>query len=127
MPKNRQRSGLQKDFSAIFQGVWIPKKTRAARPAQAPNPPEQGRQTEQNQMEHIEQIKQIISSMTCSKGFDCFKSGFENLCKAKIVGGGKTIECSPENKRPCEYRFGFVDKSFCKCRLRYYVARNFNK
>jgi hypothetical protein len=127
MPKNRQRFGLQKDFSAIFQGVWIPKRTRAARPAQAPNPPEQGRQTEQNQTEHIEQIEQIINSMTCSKGFDCFKSGFENLCKAKIVGDGKTIECSPENKRPCEYRFGFVDKSFCKCRLRYYVARNFNK
>jgi len=127
MPKNRQRSGLQKDFSAIFQGVWIPKKTRAARPAQAPNPPEQGRQTEQNQTEHIEQIKQIISSMTCSKGFDCFKSGFENLCKAKIAGDGKTIECSPENKRPCEHRLGFVDKYFCKCRLRYYVAKNFNK
>jgi hypothetical protein len=127
MPKNRQRSGLQKDFSAIFQGVWIPKKTRAARPAQAQNPPEQGRQTEQKQTEHIEQIEQIISSMTCSKGFECFKSGFKNLCKAKIVGDGKIIECSPENKRPCEYRFCFVDKSFCKCRLRYYVAMNFNK
>ncbi len=127
MPKNRQRSGLQKDFSAIFQGVWIPKRNRAARPAQAPNPPEQGRQTEQNRTEHIKQIEQIINSMTCSKGFECFKSGFENLCKAKIVGDGKIIECSPENKRPCEYRFSFVDKSFCKCRLRYYIATNLNK
>jgi len=127
MPKNKQRSGLQKDFLTIFKGCWIPKRNRAARPAQAPNPPEQGRQPEQNRAEHIEQIERIIKSMTCSKGFECFKSGFENLCKAKVGASGRTIECSPENKRPCEYRFSFADKCFCKCRLRYYVATNFNK
>ena len=65
--------------------------------------------------------------MTCSKGFECFKSGFENLCRVRIVGDGKVIECSPENRQSCEYRFGFMDKTFCKCRLRYYIAKNLNK
>jgi hypothetical protein len=134
MSKNKQRSGLQKDFAAIFEGVWVPKKASAARPASKPNPPEQEQQAEQaeqadrtNQAEHIEQIEKIIASMTCSKGFECFKSGFENLCRVRIVGNGKVIECPPENRQSCEYRFGFMDKTFCKCRLRYYIARNLNK
>jgi hypothetical protein len=131
MSKNKQRSGLQKDFAAIFEGVWVPKKARAARQPPKPDPQEQEQQAEQagqtNPAEHVEQIERIIASMTCSKGFECFKSGFENLCRANIVGNGQIIECSPENRQSCEYRFGFMDKTFCKCRLRYYIARNLNK
>jgi len=131
MSKNKQRSGLQKDFATIFEGVWVPKKTRAPHPAPKTDPQEQQQQTGQADQadltEHIGQIEKIIGSMTCSKGFDCFKSGFENLCRAKIVGDGKIIECSPENRQSCEHRFGFMDKTFCKCRLRHYIAKNLNK
>jgi len=131
MSKNKQRSGLQKDFAAIFEGVWVPKKARAARQPPKPAPQQQEQQAEQagqtNPAEHVEQIEKIIASMTCSKGFECFKSGFENLCRVRILGDGKVIECSPENRQSCEYRFGFMDKTFCKCRLRYYIARNLNK
>ncbi len=119
MAKPKQRAGLQKDFSAIFQGVWIPKKPRrrqAEEPAAA-----------QEHERQINEIEQIISSMKCSKDFACFKSGFQNLCKIKVIGDGKIIECSPENDFPCEYRFSFMDRTFCKCELRYYIARNLNK
>lgn len=127
MSKNKQRSGLQKDFAGIFEGVWVPKKARAARQAPKPDPQEQGQAGWTNPAEHVEQIERIIASMTCSKGFECFKSGFENLCRANIVGNSQIIECSPENRQSCEYRFGLMDKTFCKCRLRYYIARNLNK
>jgi hypothetical protein len=127
MSKNKQRSGLQKDFAGIFEGVWVPKKARAARQAPKPASQQQEQAGWTNPAEHVEQIEKIVASMTCSKGFECFKSGFENLCRANIVGNSQIIECAPENRQSCEYRFGFMDKSFCKCRLRYYIARNLNK
>lgn len=143
MPKPKQRTGLQKDFSAIFQGVWVPQKPHTAQPTDASTSHEhqqktnQAEQTEQaqrrenaqktEQANHTEQIEQIIRSMKCAKDFECFKSGFQKLCKVKNVGEGKIIECSPENRFPCEYRFSFMGKTFCKCQLRYYIARNLNK
>ncbi len=44
MPKNKQRSGLQKDFAAIFEGVWVPKKARAGHQAPKPYPQQQEQQ-----------------------------------------------------------------------------------
>jgi len=40
----------------------------------------------QDLKEHKEKIEQIMSDMTCSKDFECYKSGFDNLCKAKVIG-----------------------------------------
>lgn len=74
--------------------------------------------------EHRRGIEKIKSSMKCPKGFACYNSNFENLCKVRNIGEGKIIECSPENQAPCVYRFTFMGKIFCKCPLRYYVARN---
>jgi hypothetical protein len=116
----RRKAGLQKEFSAIFKDVWIPDKRRASPPdsRQAPQ--------EQNQ-EHTRRIKEIIARMKCQKDFECFTSGYARLCKAKIVGEGNLVECSPENRQSCEFRFCFVGRSFCKCPLRYYIAKNLNK
>ena len=38
---------------------------------------------EQNQKQEIEKI---IGGIKCPKDFKCYKSGFENLCKAKDIG-----------------------------------------
>ena len=122
MSKPKRRAGLQKDFESIFEGVWIPKKPHLDHTPAAPARPEQ-----YSHAEHAEQIQKIISSMKCEKDFECFKSGFQKLCKIKSIGDGKVIECSPENQGSCEYRFTFMDKNFCKCELRYYVARNLKK
>lgn len=119
MRKPKQRAGLQKDFSAIFKGVWVPKKPHTKQPIDA-----LALHEHQQQMSEMEQI---IGSMKCAKDFECFKSGFQKLCKVKNIGEGKVIECSPENRSPCEYKFSFMAKTFCKCELRYYIARNLNK
>jgi len=118
----KRRFGLQKEFSAIFDGVWVPKRPRAKGPSDAPASEEQ-----QQQQQQMKQIEQIISSMKCSKDFECFKSGFEKLCKVNVIGNGKVIECLPENRGGCEFRFSFLGRSFCKCELRYYIAKNLNK
>jgi len=118
MSKHKRRSGLQKDFESIFQGVWIPKKPRRVQTPDTATPPEQPAPPPPN--EHIEQIEQITKSMKCSKDFECYKSGFEKLCKIKNIGDGKVIECSPENRGQCEYRFRFMGKDLCKCQLRHY-------
>ena len=115
----KRRSGLQKDFSAIFDGVWVPKKPEPRPPAEVPTPEEYRKQ--------MEQMERIMASMTCSKGFECVKSGFKKLCKVENIGDGKVIGCSPENKGPCEYRFAFMGRSFCKCELRYYIAQHLKK
>ena len=115
----KRRTGLQKDFATIFEGVWIPKKPE---PKPSPDVP-----TPREYQQQIQQIERIIASMKCAKDFECFKSGFQKLCKVEKIGDGKVIGCSPENKEPCEYRFAFMGKSFCKCELRYYIAQNLNK
>jgi len=119
MPKDKQRVGLQKNFAAIFDGVWVPKKPNTKRPHDA--------LTAQEYQQQTAEIEQIIGSMKCAKNFECFKSGFQTLCKVKNIGNGKIIECSPENHHSCEFRFSFTRKTFCKCPLRYYIAKNLNK
>jgi hypothetical protein len=115
MPKCRV--GLQKEFSEIFDGVWIPKRTRPKKP---PTAPEQKKQQEW-------QIKQIIAAMKCAKDFQCYKSGLTNLCKAKLVADTGLVECLPENQQACEFRASFMDRTFCKCQLRCYIAKNLHK
>lgn len=190
MSKPKKKFGLQKDFSKIFEGVWIPPKPRGkGAPAQpdaqhppskiqnpalapqdttvetpkaveqeqptrapvidelknTPEPPSLERQdyaadnaaTIDEQAPAIEMplqtdpaeqpnpdILKIAGSMKCSKGFVCYKSNFNQLCKVRNIGEGKVIECSPVNQGPCVYRFSFMGKIFCKCPLRYYIARN---
>ena len=188
MSKSKKKIGLQKDFSKIFDGVWVPQRpgreqARADEAAQEQSravetpasddkkhgagtamPPEQERTirtaaseehrlaggipaskeadlaavgpapAEQGQngdtatlREHYREIERIMASMKCPKGFVCYRSGFRDLCKVTTVGEGKIIECSPENRGPCVYRFSFAGRVFCKCALRYYVARNLKR
>lgn len=116
MAKNR--IGLQKNFSKIFEGVWIPRKTRARGAFAA---------AAQDKELHKRKMERIISQMKCSKGFECCKSGFKNLCKVKKAADTGLIECSPENQQPCEFRYSFMDKSFCNCQLRCFIAENLHR
>ncbi len=114
----KYRVGLQKDFSEIFDSVWIPKRTRTKKPTPALG---------QKQQQQQQQIKNIIAAMKCAKNFQCYKSGFMNLCKAKLVPDIGLVECSPENQQDCEFRTSFMDRTFCKCQLRCYIAKNLHK
>lgn len=75
--------------------------------------------------EHERRIQEIMSEMQCSKDFKCYKSGFEKLCKARIICDGSLIECLEEKAQPCELGFSFGYGYFCNCTLRKYIARNF--
>jgi hypothetical protein len=183
MSKPKKRIGLQKDFSKIFDGVWVPQRpgqeqvqANGGRAVETPisddkergvgtsmsaeqesairTAPSEGhgfaggmpafkvpdrtaggatldKQVRDDDAatlrEHYREIEKIMASMKCPKGFVCYRSGFRDLCKVNSVGEGKIIECSPENRGPCVYRFSFAGRVFCKCALRYYIARNLKR
>ena len=74
--------------------------------------------------EHIKQVKQIIRGMSCRKNFKCYTSDFEDLCKARDLGMENFLECHEKESEPCEFSFPFGKGFFCKCPLRYFVAKN---
>lgn len=75
--------------------------------------------------EHECRIQEIMGEMQCPRDFKCYKSGFENLGKVRIIGGGKLVECLEENRQPCDLGFVFGYGYFCDCPLRKYIAENF--
>ena len=77
--------------------------------------------------EHKTEIEEIINGMECPKDFECYKSGFEDLCKAQIFRDGELVECLGEISQSCKFSFNFGLGHICKCPLRRYIAQNFNK
>ena len=77
--------------------------------------------------EHDSKIREIMSGIQCNRDFKCYKSGFEDLCKAGIVGNARLIECLEEKAETCEYVFSFGHGNICICQLRHYIAKHFNR
>lgn len=77
--------------------------------------------------ENKTQIEEIISGIECPKDFECYKSGFENLPKTRIIVSGEVVECLEESSRMCNLSFSFGSGYFCKCPLRRYITKNFNR
>jgi hypothetical protein len=74
--------------------------------------------------EQRKRIEEIMASMQCSKDFKCFKSDFENICKAKDEGLEEYVNCLDKAYVYCEFKFHFGSGILCKCPLRVYVAKN---
>ena len=77
--------------------------------------------------DHKTQIEEIITGMDCPKDFKCYKSGFEDLSKIQIFRDGDLVECSGERSQFCKFSFHFGFGYFCRCPLRKYIAKNFNR
>jgi hypothetical protein len=77
--------------------------------------------------EQKKQIEEIISKKECPKDFQCYKSGFDNLCRAKIFMDGNLVECFDKDASSCKFSHHFGLGYFCKCSLRRYIAQNFNR
>lgn len=76
---------------------------------------------------HKKEIEKIIGQMQCPKGFQCYKSGFETLCKAKAIGQ-EQLQLVCLEKKPLECKFLSVKKGYiCECPLRIYLAKHLNK
>jgi len=77
--------------------------------------------------DHKKEIEKIIGQMQCPKGFRCYKSGLETLCKAKAIGEKPLqLVCLEDKALTC--KFLSVKKGFiCECPLRIYLAKRLNK
>ena len=75
-------------------------------------------------------IEQIVDGLKCPKGFKCYKSGLEVLCKARGTEGTVSyLECLEENPEDCVFST-FIqgwDAYVCKCPLRAYLAKELKK
>jgi len=77
--------------------------------------------------EYKTEIEEIISGMECPKDFECYKSGLKNLCKTQIFRDGEVVECLEQESQSCKFGFHFELGYLCRCPLRRYIARNFNR
>ncbi|MDD5063202.1 MAG: hypothetical protein PHQ35_00380 [Phycisphaerae bacterium] len=71
--------------------------------------------------EQKQETGKIINDL---KDFISYKSGSENLCKARYFGLEEYIDCLEENAKKCEFSLPFGEGYLCKCTLRIYIAKN---
>ena len=76
---------------------------------------------------HKEEIEKIIDRIECTKDFKCYKSGFENLCKARDIGVEGYLECLEKDAKDCIFAVPFGYGFLCKCPLRIYIAKELQK
>ena len=73
------------------------------------------------------QIEEIMAAMECPKDFQCYKSGLEDICRAKDRGMEGYVDCLDKNRESCDFRVPFGGGAFCKCPLRVYLVKNLGK
>ena len=75
--------------------------------------------------EQTVKIEQIMRGVKCPRGFACHKSGFKDVCEAKVHDETGLIECVGADAKSCDFcaRFG-QSTTFCCCPVREYIARN---
>jgi hypothetical protein len=73
------------------------------------------------------EIAEIIGDFQCSKDFECYRSGFENLCKAKAIGTeGEVLVCLEKHPQKCKF-LNLMGGYVCECPLRCYIAKKLKK
>lgn len=77
--------------------------------------------------DYEKEIKQIIGELNCPKGFICYKSGFNKLCKATDIGLESFLECWDENRQECVFSLSFANIHYCDCPLRVYIIKKLKK
>ena len=73
------------------------------------------------------EILAIIVKMKCPKNFQCYKTGFENLCKANDIGMKTFVECYQETPDECKFSSHLGTFYVCKCPLRIYIAKKLKR
>jgi hypothetical protein len=73
-----------------------------------------------------QKILKIIDGIQCPKDFECYKSGFENLCEMKDIGLDSFLECLDKEASSCTFSVSF-GINYCKCPLRIYIAKELKK
>ncbi len=73
------------------------------------------------------EFQEVLDKTTCQKGFICYKSGFETLCKAEDVGRKYVLVCLEEKPEECKYSFPIGETNYCQCPVRVYIAKKLEK
>ena len=73
------------------------------------------------------EIEELIGEMRCPDNFQCYKSGFEDLCGGLVGEGGKLVDCVNEKAAECGFAVQVGSGYLCSCPLRLYIARTFKK
>lgn len=72
-------------------------------------------------------IEGQMKKQRCEKKFACYKSGMKDLCKARVIRRGKTVQCLEPKKKPCDYRISTLFKRLCQCPIRIHIAKKHKK
>jgi hypothetical protein len=87
-----------------------------------------GKNQEMTSSDELEkELRKITDGLRCSKDFKCYRSGFENLCKAKIAGTeAQILICLEKQPQKCKF-LNLVGGYICECPLRIYVSKKLKK
>jgi hypothetical protein len=73
------------------------------------------------------EIGKIIDGLKCPKDFTCYKSGFQNLCRAKDMELEHFLVCLNRNLKECKFSLYLGGALLCQCPLRIYIAKKLKK
>ncbi len=76
-------------------------------------------------------IQEIMNRIDCPEGFECYRSGFRNLCPQEITEYDGPDDCREaqrdrENDRPCTMKTSSGRDYCCSCPLRIYLVTYLN-
>ena len=74
-----------------------------------------------------DEVQKIMASMDCPCGFECYKSGFQKMCRAEYHGLDDFANCLEGADTICKFRLPFGFGVFCTCPLRVYIANKLGK
>ena len=77
--------------------------------------------------DHKKEIEKIIREFDCPKGFVCYTSGFDSLCKAEDIGLEPYLACLDERPEECLFLLSYANVHYCDCPLRLYIAKKLKK
>jgi hypothetical protein len=64
--------------------------------------------------DHKKEIEKSIDGLKCPKDFQCYKSGFTALCKARDIGLEAFLLCLDESSHECHFSRPFGNVFFCR-------------
>ncbi|HUU51035.1 MAG TPA: hypothetical protein VMW81_08780 [Nitrospinota bacterium] len=77
--------------------------------------------------EQKRQIEEIVTGYRGPKNCRCYRSGFENLCRAADIGLKSFLLCLEKNPWECKFSLSRGHQYFCTCPLRNYTMRELKK
>jgi hypothetical protein len=75
------------------------------------------------EQDYKEEIEKIMGRMTCPKDFECYKSGYRYLCKARDVGIESFLICLEDKPYECSFSRRVGKDYHCSCPILYYISK----